>query len=231
MGTFWGQSKDKVGTIAGYSSYHKRERDSRKKREHGAITMDTTTKKCSLRNKKGTSLTEFAAAISLFFCGIFVPLVDVAFVPARYLLAYNNMDKVVHRMALSEKRSQAINYLYNDKSWKQAVECWGVSVKNAKANLVVCDQTGNSKMTLADSARVPNSMLPNGTKVGSSCSYSMEVVTTVDVPPLFSSHVGLPGFTKPIEFTFRNRAQWENVSPDPYTTNDANKSVQYYINE
>lgn len=193
--------------------------------------MFTPRKKGSSRNNRGAALTEFGAAMSVFFCCVFVPLVDITFVPARYLLTYNNMDSVVHRMALCEKRSQALQFLHGDKSWKQAVECWGVKVKDVRASVVVCEQNGNSRISLSEAARVPNSLLPNGSRLANAgCSYAMEITTTVDVPPLFSSKVGLPGFTQPIEFKFRNRAQWENLSPDPYTTTDP-KSVQYYINE
>lgn len=193
----------------------------------------TTTKKSSSRNQKGTGLTEFAAALPLFFCGIFVPLIDVSFVPARYLLTMGNLDNVVHRMALSEKRTQALQYLHGN-SWKAAVECWGVTVKDAKASLIVCDETGNTRVELPETSPVPKNMLPNGTKrpngENATNLYSMEITTVVDVPPLFNGSSGLPGFTKPITFTFRNRTQWENLSPDPYTTTDVN-SVQYYINE
>lgn len=194
--------------------------------------MITTTKKVTKersRSKRGATLTEFAAALSLFFCCIFVPLVDVAFIPVRYLLTYNNLDSVVHQMALSEKRSQSLQFLHSDKaSWKKQVECWGVKVKNVSANLLICEQTGNSKVTLAEEAKIPGPLLPNGGNGGRI--YALEITTSVDVPPLFNSEGGLPGFSRPIEFKFRNRAQWENLSPDPYTTSDP-KSVQYYINE
>lgn len=192
--------------------------------------MTTVTRKGKSRSKRGAALAEFGAALSVFFCCVFVPLIDIAFVPARYLLTYNNMDSVVHRMALSEKRSQALQFLHTDKSWRQSVEAWGVTVKNVKAKVVVCQQ-GNVITTVPEGARIPNAFLPNGSKTANSaCSYALEITTTVDVPPLYSSKVGLPGFNSPIEFTFRNRAQWENLSPDPYTTTDP-KSVQYYINE
>ena len=189
------------------------------------------TKKGTESRKRGSALPEFAAALSVFFVCAFVPLVDIAFVPARYFLTYNNMDSVVHRMALSEKRSQALKYLHNDKTWQRSVECWGVTVKDVKASVVVCEPSGSTKLALAENAKIPSSLLPNGSKVASNaCSYAIELTTTVDVPPLFSSKVGLPGFSQPVEFKFRNRAQWENLSPDPYTTADP-KSVQYYINE
>ena len=193
--------------------------------------MNTRTKNCSTRSKRGATLFEFAAALSLFFCAVLVPLIDISFIPARYLLTYTNLDKVVHRMALSEKRSQALKFLHEDDSWKKAVEAWGVSVKNVKAQLVVCDPTGSSRLTLSEGNAVPSSFLPNGSKIADAgCTYALEVTTTVDIPPLYSSKSGLPGFTQPIEFKFNNRAQWENLSPDPYSTTDA-KSVKYYINE
>ena len=194
--------------------------------------MNARTKKVAKRNsrsRRGATLLEFAAALSLFFCCVFVPFVDIAFIPVRYMLTYNNLDSVVHRMALSEKRSQALQFLHGDKTWRNQVECWGVTVKNVSANLMVCEQSGSSKLTLAEGGKIPAAFLPSGSKT-SPCMYALEITTTVDVPPLFSSSAGLPGFSQPIEFKFRNRAQWENLSPDPYTTTDP-KSVQYYINE
>lgn len=172
---------------------------------------------------------EFGAALSLFFCAVLVPLIDIAFIPVRYMLTYNNLDSVVHRMALSEKRSQALQFVHNDNSWKNQVECWGVKVKGVSANLLVCDQSG-AKSTLVEAAKVPASLLPNGARAANGGTYALEITTTVDIPPLYSSKAGLPGFSQPLEFKFRNRAQWENLSPDPYTTTDP-KQVQYYINE
>lgn len=193
--------------------------------------MSTTKKSKTARAQKGATLFEFGAALSLFFCCVFVPLVDISFVPARYFLTYTNLDRVVHRMALCEKRSQALKFLHEDASWKKTVEAWGVTVKNARVDLVVCDPVGKTKLTLSEGAQVPNASLPNGSKLAdASCTYALQVTTTVDIPPLYSSKSGLPGFNRPIEFTFTNRAQWENLSPDPYTTADA-KSVKYYINE
>lgn len=192
--------------------------------------MRTTTKRAKIKGrcKRGATLLEFAAALTLFFICLFVPLIDISFIPVRYLLTFNNLDSVATRMALFEKRSQALQYLHNDKSWKNQVEGWGVTVKNVSANLVVCEQPSGSKVMLAEGAQVPSRLLPGGSKNG--CTYALEITTTVDVPPLYNSKVGLPGFSQPIEFKFHNRAQWENLSPDPYTTTDS-KAVQFYINE
>ncbi|MBX9686980.1 MAG: hypothetical protein K2X27_09775 [Candidatus Obscuribacterales bacterium] len=195
------------------------------------ITARNKVRKNSSRSKCGATLLEFAAALSLFFCCLFVPLIDIAFIPVRYLLAYNNLDTVVHHMSLFEKRSQALQFLHADLSWKKQLESCGVTVKNVKASLIVCDPAGSSKLTLAEGAKVPSRLLPSAVKsAGVGCTYALELSTTVDIPPLFDSHVGLPGFSKAIEFKISSRAQWENLSPDPYTTGDS-KSVQYYINE
>lgn len=185
------------------------------------------------RSNRGSSIVEFAASLTMFFCFFLVPIIDIAFVPARYMLVETSLDKVVHRMVLSEKRSQAMKFL-NSGSWKQSVERWGVKVTDAKANLIVCDDTGNSKMVLENGKDVPANLLPNGTHLPNgevvTPLYAMELVAKVDVPPLFSSKIGLPGFSQPISFTFRHRGQWENVSPDPLTTSSPT-AVKYYINE
>ncbi len=195
--------------------------------------MTNFTKTRQRRAESGAALTEFAAGMAVFFCCVFIPFVDMAFVPARYLLVHTALDKVVHRMALCEKRSEALEYL-NRGLWKGSIEGWGVTVKDAKAILVVCDETGKETLSLTGATEVPGSMLPNGAKLANgdyqTRLYSLELAVVVDVPPLYDNKVGLPGFNKPLTFTFRNRAQWENLSPDPLSTSDP-KSVKYYINE
>lgn len=236
LGTTCGQSWNELGTNNRYCSYIK-ETAARLRRtnpdtapELNSIMNNTKTQR--QRSKRGATLVEFACALSVFFLFIFVPLVDISFVPARYMLAYTNLDQVVHRMALCEKRSQAIEYL-NGRSWRPLIERWGVTVRNAKASLMVNDETGATRMKLDGGTAVPPSLLPNGTRRGNgeveSKIYSMEIAVEVDVPPLFDSKTGLPGFSRPLTFTLRNRAQWENLSPDP-TTSDT-KLVRYYINE
>lgn len=196
-------------------------------------TMTVITKNMQRRTESGTAITEFTAGLVMFFCFFFIPVVDMSFLPARYLLVHTYLDKVVHRMALSEKRSQAMQYL-NGGSWKAAVEKLGVTVKDAKATLVICDDTGGQKLSLAGGADVPQDQLPNGAKLPNGDNqariYSLELAVVVDIPPLFNNKVGLPGFNKPITVTLRTRDQWENLSPDPLTTSDP-KAVKYYINE
>ena len=175
------------------------------------------------RRANGSTIAEFGAGLVVFVCVVFIPVIDMSFVPARFLLVQNYLEKVVHHMAVSEKRSEAIKYMNESgNDWKKVVETFGVTFKNAKANLLVLDNSGNTQLSLPGTAPVPKAWLPTSTN--QSRLYSLELVCDVDIPPLFKGSSGLPGFSKPIAFTFRNRAQWENLSPDPL-------QGEYYINE
>jgi len=180
------------------------------------------------RMENGTALTEFTAALVLFFCFFFVPAVDMAFVPARYLLVNTYLEKVVHHMALSETRGQA-NKFFTAGQWKADVEKWGVTVKNAQALLIVNDNAGSKQITVDAGNQVPDNWLPHSATKGQSFVYSMELDVNAEIPPLFSSDVGLPGLNRPIPFTFRSRAQWENLGADPLTTDK--KTIKYYMND
>ncbi len=195
--------------------------------------MATLAKNNHQRKQSGTALTEFAAGMVMFFCCFLIPIVDISFVPTRYLLVQTYIEKVAHRMGLSDRRSQAIQYL-NSGAWKAEVEKFGVKIKSAKARLLICDQFGNQKLALQDNAPVPPHMLPSAVGIAASkrqpLVYSIELIAQVDIPPLFDSKNGLPGFNKAITFTFRSRDQWENLSPDPLNSEDST-AVKYYINE
>ncbi len=191
--------------------------------------MNASRKQAKPRTKCGTALTEFTAGMVLFFCFLFVPAIDMSFVPVRYLLVDSYLETIVHHMALSEKRSDAISYL-NTGAWKADVEKWGVKVKNAKATLVINDNTGGKTLTVEAGNPVPPNWLPNSIKKGQALVYSLELTVDADVPPLYSSDIGLPGFNKAIAFTFRHRDQWENLSANPLSTTGPN-NLDYYVNQ
>jgi hypothetical protein len=191
--------------------------------------MTAKTRRVNQRTKSGAAISEFTAALVMFFCFFFVPAVDMAFVPARYLLVHSYLEKVVHHMALSEKRSQAIQYL-NAGPWRADLEKWGVTIKNAKLILLVNDNAGGKSIAVASGTDVPQNWLPDSVKKGQALVYSLELAVNADIPPLFSSDIGLPGFNRPITFTFRNRDQWENLSADPLMTSSPT-NPNYYMNE
>ncbi len=174
------------------------------------------------RNEKGTAITEFAGSLVIFICFAFIPFVDMAFVPARYLLVSTYLENVVHHMALSEKRSDALFYLKNGSNFRAFVNTLGVNLHSADANLVVCDDSGATRSVIPGSTPVPDNMLPNSTN--KPLVYTLELNVVADVPPLFGQAGSIPGFNKAIIFNFKNRYDWENLSPDP-------QSGTYFINE
>lgn len=191
--------------------------------------MISLKKQFKQRAESGSALSEFAAGMLLFFCFFFVPLVDMSFIPVRYLLVNTYLEKVVHHMALCEKRSEAIKYL-NSGDWKAGLEQWGIKIRDARANLLINDNSGSKKLSVSAGNSVPQSWLPNSSKKGEAFVYSLELAVDADIPPLFSSDVGLPGFNKPILFTFKSHEQWENLAADPLKTSAAGK-LDYYINQ
>jgi len=187
-------------------------------------------RKCPNKRKAGgAALPEFTAGLLLFFCFFFVPMVDMSFVPVRYLLVHTYLEKVVHRMALCEKRSDAIKYA-NTGAWKGEVQKWGVIVKNAKTKLIINDNSGSKMISVESGNSVPPNWLPNSSKKGEALVYSLELSVDADIPPLFSGDSGLPGFNKALPFTFKNHAQWENLSVDPLKTANTSKP-EYFINQ
>jgi len=173
------------------------------------------------RRPKGATIVEFGSGLSMLVCFFVVPLIDIAFVPARYMLVRGYMENVVHHMALCEKRSDAISYIKSP-AWKSFIDALGVTVKSADANLVVCDNSGTNRLALSGEAPVPDEYLPNAPQ-GPSV-YEMELNMVVEVPPLFKSKIGMPGFTSPVTMSLQARSHWENLSPDAQTSD-------YYMNE
>ena len=166
------------------------------------------------RTVRGAAVAEFAAGLAIFICFFFVPIVNLLFVPARYLLVRTYLENVAHHMALCEKRSDAMQYL-NDQTWRSAIDRLGVNIKSAQANIIICDNSGTDIYSLSGIAPMPPQYLPNSKNAPHI--YALELSVVADVPPLFGGNKELPGFTGPITLTFKSRSQWENLSPDPVT--------------
>lgn len=175
------------------------------------------------RNRHGHAISEFGAAMVVFVCCFLAPMIDLSFIPVRYLIAQGVVIELTHRLALTEKRTDAYALLNSDPWWKNFLDKCGVTVNNPKLKMVVCGQNP-SNMISQNSAgdNLTTEWLPGG--ANGPCVYSLELVVDCDLPPLFNLNAGIPGFTSPVTIPIKGRSQWENLGLNPQTG-------KYYINE
>lgn len=174
------------------------------------------------RGESGSTITEFGPALIVLVCFIFLPLLNIAFLPVFSLATTGALNEFTHRLSLAEKRSDAYFQLHHDSGWRDFLGRWGVRVHDPKLKLIICGKNEGDKCIVTESQNIPSSWLPDGDK--GPCVYSLELSVKADLPPLCRACAGLPGFTGPITTTFHSRSQWENFGRDPATG-------QFYINE
>ncbi|MBA3857227.1 MAG: hypothetical protein C0507_10005 [Cyanobacteria bacterium PR.3.49] len=179
-------------------------------------------KKAKKRSVSGSSMTEFSGALIIFILFMFLPLINIGIMPVRYLIAHGTMSQMVHRMAVCEKRTDAVKLLQTNTWWTTFLSKWGVAVKSPEASIVIVGKDGSDKTSVKLNNNLSNDLLPNADK--GPFMYSIQLSAKCDIAPLFNGGAGLPGFTKPVTFNMSSQAQWENLGRDPVT-------AQYYINE
>ena len=186
-------------------------------------TRDGWNRKSRRRNKCGHAISEFGSAMVLFICFFLAPLIDVSFIPVRYLIAQGVLCELTHRLSLAETRTDAYTLLNSETWWQDFLNKFGITAHDTKLKLVVLGKIP-SDMTSANSAadHLTSDWLPEGSK--GPCVYSLELSSDCDLPPLFSFDAGLPGFTTPVTLNLKARSQWENLGRNPQTGN-------FYINE
>jgi hypothetical protein len=165
---------------------------------------------------------EFGVSMIVFVCFILIPLIDIGFVPVRYLIGHGVINELTHRLSLCEKRNDAYQLLTDEKWWTTFLAKCGVSVHDSKLQLIVCGKNSSDKIVVTQGQTIPDIWLPNGIK--GPCVYSLELSTSCDISPLFHGSSGLPGFTSPITLNLKSDSHWENLARNP-------KTSAYYLNE
>ena len=174
------------------------------------------------RSKRGGSIAEFGAAFLVLVVFIFIPLVNACFVAVRYFIATGAITEYVHRLSLTERRSQAVSMLTSDTWWSDFSSKCGVTVTNKKLSVVICGANEGDKITLNQTQDVPSTWLPNGDK--GPCVYTIQLDVDVDVAPVYAGGAGCPGITSPLPMKISAHSDWENLSRNP-------KTKRYFINE
>ena len=174
------------------------------------------------RKKKGAAIAEFGAAFMILVCFLFVPLINMGFVGVRYLIAQAAIQDFAHRLALSDKRSDAYSMLALQTFWADISSNCGVKIKNRKLDLLASATNSSEQLRISQGQELSDEWLPGGAKAP--CIYTFELTVNVDIPPLFSGGPAIPGVTAAIPFTLNGRSPWENLSRDP-------ESTRFFINE
>ncbi len=174
------------------------------------------------RSKRGGTVAEFGMTFIVLVCFFFIPLVNLGFIAARYLLAQGIVAECTHRMALSEKRSDSYALLSSDPRWRQFLTKCGVSIEESKLQLIVCGKTSGDQVVVAQGAPVTSQWLPEGSK--GPCVYMMELRVKAKMMPVYKGGPSIPGINTPLDVDFAGRSVWENLACNP-------DSKEYYINE
>ncbi|MBX3150117.1 hypothetical protein KF728_08230 [Candidatus Obscuribacterales bacterium] len=166
------------------------------------------------RSKKG-NMSEFGSAFLLLITFIFLPLLNMSFVPVRYMICEGALTELCRRLAHSERFSDAQAMLAKEQWYKTLLNQCGVTVSGEKLTVLVTTADG-ARSTIKQSGVLPSEWLPGGSN--GPCIYSLELKADCTISALYQ------GPFKPAKMTLRTHSQWENLSKDP-------GSLEYFINE
>lgn len=176
------------------------------------------------RSQNGTSLVEFGASTTLLICLILFPLINIAFIPVRYMFCHEVISDLARRLSHCETRSDAYRLMQQDQQWKAILSRCGVTVSGEQLNLIATTSDGTQSVSVGQGVQLPADWLPGGTK--SPCIYSLAVSATCAISPVFSGGGGPSGLKSPINVTIAAGSQWENLARDPRST-----TLAYFVNE
>lgn len=159
-------------------------------------------------------ITEFAAAFVVFLM-FALALINVSFIPVRYLFCQGIVSDLATTLAHCEKRSDADTLLKRDQTWKAKLANFGVTVLTEQSEIIATASDGSGKVTFKPGQPIPPQWLPNDPK---SPVYSIAVKTTCRISPAIGGDGGAPGLFGPVTLPVRGVCQWENTSPDAKTS-------------
>lgn len=168
------------------------------------------------RSQRGSSLAEFGPALCVFFCFVFIPLINLGFIPVRYMVSQCAHSALVSKLAQCEKRSDAYTLMKEDQRWKDLLSKFGVTVSSERLTLSATTGDGAQRISVLQGQELPATWLPGG--ANAPCIYSLSLTSNCSIAPVFPD--------KDIDISLFASAQWENLSRDPSST-----KLAYFINE
>lgn len=165
---------------------------------------------------------EFAGALAILVVCVIVPLINLSIIPIRYGMAQNILNSRVHKLALSERYSDALSTGNGGVGWREALsKLNGISVKSSAVTL--CISSSNAKdriLSVTRAGEIPPDWLPNG--VMAPCDYFLTLKVETEIDPLITAPIWgrkIGGINGPLFFTIEQTAHWENLGRDPSTGN------------
>jgi hypothetical protein len=183
-----------------------------------------------LRSQTGSHLVEFAAGVFLLVAVAFLPLLDLAIVPIRWMMAQEFVNNYVRTLAMCESYSESRRALNSDPSLRtRLLRLGGVGVQDINLHLEITRVSRNPSK--ADSLEVhlpgciPSSWLPDGALAP--CMYLLKIDVQAFISPAILMNwpgPSIPGLTAPIPIRVAASHEWTNLGRDPSTE-------KYFINE
>lgn len=170
--------------------------------------------KSKRRNSKG-NISEFGASFLVLIVFVLLPMMNLCFIPVRYMLCEGALTELSRRLAHSEKFSDAQAMMKNETWFKTFLKQCGVTISGERLSILVTTADG-ARSTVKQQSDLPGEWLPGGSN--GPCIYSLEVKADCTISALYQ------GPFQPVKVTLRSHSQWENLAKDP-------NSLEYFINE
>ncbi|MBX9720644.1 MAG: hypothetical protein K2X81_04565 [Candidatus Obscuribacterales bacterium] len=173
------------------------------------------------RNKKGSQLVEFGAALSLLVSFVLVPVLNLSVIPLHWMMASEMINNMSRKLAFSESFSSARKAMAESPSLQDRLtSIAGIKVDTLDLNLRIVSVAGEriDVLLVSRPGEIPSDWLPNGAK--SPCTYSLVLKTKLLISPAFlMSGVGfaVPGLTAPVPVPIVASRAWENLGKNPET--------------
>jgi hypothetical protein len=182
------------------------------------------------RRNRGSQIVEFGSALFLLIAFVFLPLLDLAIVPIRWMMAHELINNYVRTLAMCETYTQSLRTLEADPSLRdRLLKIGGIQVRSTALYLTVTHITTNDDTTkfieITKPGTIPADWLPEGKMAPCQYLLVLNVQATISPAVLMNwDNLSVPGLTKPIPISIVVLHDWGNLGKDPATE-------KYFVNE
>lgn len=159
-----------------------------------------------------------------------IPLLDLAIVPVRWMMAQELINSYVRTLSMCETFSESQHAIETDPSLKARLQRLGgtnVDQINLRINITRVSQRPGDPVSLDINkpGGIPESWLPDGSFAPCVYLLKLDVRASIDPAILFRwSGMHVPGLTEPIPVLLTASHEWPNLGRDPATE-------KFFINE
>jgi hypothetical protein len=159
-----------------------------------------------------------------------IPLLDLAIVPIRWMMAQELINSYVRTLSMCETFSESQRAIETDPSLKTRLQRLGgtnVNQIDLRINITrVSHRPGEaSSLDVTQPGRIPAAWLPDGSFAPCMYLLKLDVKASIDPAILFRwSGMRVPGLTESIPVLLTASHEWPNLGQDPATE-------KFFINE